>query len=112
MAMRRAETIESKYDKAKRNRGGRQENQRVSELHRIYGGTEHSVTFDEQVAEKPMTRKQNRTNYSPKRLRTRKRLSYAYYLVNPDYLREHKYGLDIEIHPESQGHATATDSDV
>lgn len=102
MALRRAETIESKYTIKQRETivDGKKiavyQNFTVS-----MGGTEHSVTFDENVGSETYDAGAKKDELFTKAFKEKKKgFPTAYYLVNPDELRQHKYGLDIEIAPE------------
>ena len=102
MAMRRAETIESKYTIKQKETVVDGKKINVYQNFTVsMGGTEHSVTFDEQVGGETYDAQAKQDELFTKAFKDKKNgFPTAYYLVNPDYLREHKYGLDIEIHPE------------
>lgn len=102
MALRRAETIESKYTIKQRETivDGKKINVYQNFTVSV-DGTEHSVVFDEEVGGETYDVQAKQDELFSKAFKEKKNgFPSAYYLVNPSYLREHKYGLDIEIQPE------------
>ena len=102
MAMRRAETIESKYTIKQKETilDGKTisvyQNFTVS-----MDGTEHNVVLDDNVGGETYDASSKRDELFTKAFKDKKNGNpSAYYLVNPDELRAHKYGLDVEIVPE------------
>jgi len=102
MALRRAETIESKYTIKQRETivDGKKinvyQNFTVS-----MGGMENSVVFDEEVGGENYDIGAKRDELFTKAFKDKKEgFPTAYYLVNPDSLRNKKYGMDIEMVPE------------
>lgn len=102
MAMRRAETIESKYTIKQKETVVDGKTINVYQNFTVsMGGTEHSVMFDQAVGGEAYDAKAKQDELFTRAFKDKKNgFPTAYYLVNPDYLRAHKYGLDIEIHPE------------
>ena len=102
MAMRRAETIESKYTIKQKETVVDGKKINVYQNFTVsMGGVEHSVKFDEEVGGETYDAGAKRDELFGKAFKDKKEgFPTAYYLINPDALRAHKYGLDIEIHPE------------
>ena len=102
MALRRAETIESKYTIKKKETvvDGKAvpvyQNFTVS-----MGGTDHSVAFDQNVGGEAYDFEGQRDKLFQKAFLDRKSgRSSEYYLANPDFIRHGKYNVIIEIMPE------------
>lgn len=102
MALRRAETIESKYTIKQKEtivdgkRIAVYQNFTVS-----MGGVEHSVVFDEAVGGETYDAGAKRDELFTKAFKEKKAgFPTEYYLVNPQALRDRKYSIDAEIKPE------------
>ena len=102
MALRRSETIESKYTIKQKETivNGKKvpvyQNFTVS-----VGGTDHSVMFDEEVGGETYDFEGKRDELFQKSFLNRKKgVSSEYYLANPNYIRQGKYNVIIDIMPE------------
>jgi len=102
MAMRRAETIESKYTIKQKETIVDGKTIPVYQNFTVnVAGIENVVVFDEEVGGETYDFETKRSELFQKGF-TEKKQGYPteYYLVNPKILRENKYTLDIEILPE------------
>ena len=102
MALRRAETIESKYTiKQKETIVDGKKINVYQNFTVSMGGMENSVVFDEEVGGETYDIGAKRDELFTKSFKDKKEgFPTAYYLVNPDSLRNKKYGIDIEMIPE------------
>ena len=102
MALRRAETIESKYTiKQKETIVDGKKINVYQNFTVSMGGMENSVVFDEEVGGETYDIGAKRDELFTKSFKDKKEgFPTAYYLVNPDSLRNKKYGMDIEMIPE------------
>ena len=102
MALRRAETIESKYTiKQKETIVDGKKINVYQNFTVSMGGMENSVVFDEEVGGETYDIGAKRDELFTKSFKDKKEgFPTAYYLVNPDSLRNKKYGIDIEMVPE------------
>jgi hypothetical protein len=102
MNMRRAETIESKYTVKQRETIVDGKTIGVYQNFSIgMGGTNHSVTFDEQVGSPTYDVKTKRAELFKKAFDSKKAGQPSeFHLVNPQVIRERNHIVDIEIMPE------------
>lgn len=102
MALRRAETIESKYTLKRKETVVDGKTIPVYQNFTVQmGGVEHAVSFDEEVGGEAYPVDDKRSELHQKAFMEKKRgYPTEYYLVNPKFLRERRYNIDIEIHPE------------
>ncbi len=102
MALRRAETIESKYTiKQKETMVDGKKVPVYQNFTVNVSGIENVVTFDEEVGTEGYDERGKRAELFERSFKDRKKgFPTEYYLVNPKMLREKRYTLDIEIVPE------------
>jgi hypothetical protein len=102
MALRRAETIESKYTIKQKETIVDGKTIPVYQNFSInMAGVEHTVSFDESVGSESYDVVGKRAELHQKAFQDRKNgKATEYYLANPKWLRERRYNLDIEIFPE------------
>lgn len=102
MAMRRAETIESKYTI--------KQSETIVDGKKIpvyqnftvaMGGKDHSVVFDEEVGQPDYDEEGKKDELFEKSFADGKKgFNTAYHLANPKLIRQRKYTVDIELIPE------------
>jgi hypothetical protein len=102
MAMRRAETIESKYTIAQKKTVVDGKEIPVFQNFTVnVSGIDHSVMFDDAVGGEDYPVEEKRDELFKQSFdENKKGFPTKFYLVNPKALRERKYSLDIEIIPE------------
>ena len=102
MALRRAETIESKYTIKRKETVVDGKTIPVYQNFTVnVAGIEHSVAFDEEVGGESYDFESKRSELHQQSFKEKKAgYPSEYYLANPKWLRENKYTIDIEIHPE------------
>lgn len=102
MALRRSETIESKYTIKQKETVVNGKNIPVYQNFTVaVGGTEHSVAFDEEVGGETYDFEAKRDELFQTSFSNRKKgIQSEYYLINPQYMREGDYNVIIEIMPE------------
>lgn len=102
MAMRRAETIESKYTIKQRETMVDGKKIAVYQNFSVnVSGIENIVRFDDNVGEMGYDEEKTRDELFKKSFQDRKNgFATEYYLANPNHIRERKYNLIIEIVPE------------
>lgn len=102
MALRRAETIESKYTIKQKETivDGKKVNVYQNFSVNV-SGVENVVTFDDEVGGEAYDVEAKRDELFTRSFKDKKKgFPTEYYLANPDTLREKRYHLDIEIMPE------------
>lgn len=102
MALRRAETVESKYTIKRKDTVVDGKTIPVYQNFSInMAGVEHTVSFDESVGSENYDVEGKRAELHQKSFNDKKNgKATEYYLANPNWLRERRYNLDIEIFPE------------
>jgi hypothetical protein len=102
MALRRAETIEAKYTIKQKETVVDGKTIPVYQNFTVnVAGIEHSVEFDDEVGGEAYDFESKRGELHKKAYAEKKAgFPSEYYLANPKWLRENKYTIDIEIHPE------------
>lgn len=102
MALRRCETIESKYTIQQ---GTTVVDGKTIPVYQNFtinmGGVDHTVTFDDAIGDPSYNHAQKRSDLFKEHYQNKKKGKLAHkYIVNPDDLRSGKYVLDCEIVPE------------
>lgn len=102
MALRRAETIESKYTIKQKETVVNGKTVPVYQNFTVsVGGTDHSVMFDEEVGGETYDFEAKRDELFQTSFMNRKKgMSTEYYLANPTYIRQGRYNVIIETMPE------------
>ena len=102
MALRRAETIESKYTIKQKETVVDGKTIPVYQNFTVnVAGIEHAVAFDEEVGGESYDYMSKRGELHKKAFKEKQDgFPSEYYLANPKWLRENRYTIDIEIHPE------------
>lgn len=104
MALRRAETIESKYTIKQRETVVDGKPMSVYQNFTInVAGIENVVVFDEQVGTQGYDEEAKQDELFTKAFNDKKKgYPTEYFLANPKFIREGKYNIDIEIFPEKK----------
>ena len=104
MALRRAETIESKYTIKQKETIVDGKTMPVYQNFTInVAGIENVVVFDEQVGSQGFDAEAKQDELFTKAFKDKQSgFPTEYYMANPKYIREGKYNVDIEIFPEKK----------
>lgn len=102
MALRRSETIESKYTMKQKETMVNGKTVPVYQNFTVsVGGTDHAVTFDDEVGGENYDFETKRDELFQMSFKNKKKgRNTEFYLANPTYIRQGKYNVVIEVQPE------------